>query len=228
MDPSSPHFQFTCWLRFWISAEILSGSLLGRNPWWYYVLIQACNPTQNESDIHVRHIWCVWQTLYAMDGYMDPSSTHFQCTCWLRFWISLAKILSGSLLGRNQCYYVLIQACDPTQNESYIQVRHMSGVWQPFYAMDGCMSQSSLFSVYLSTEIFRFWPKSFVTAWPQHMVLCTDSGSRPHLEWIIHPCQTYIRCLTTFICNGWAYGSIITPFSVQVLTQILDFSQNPG
>ena len=33
---------------------------------------------------------------------------------------------------------------------------------------------------------------------------------KTHPKWIIHPWQTYARWLTTFICNGWAHGFIIT------------------
>jgi len=52
---------------------------------------------------------------------------------------------------------------------------------------------------------------------------------KTHPERIIHPCQTYAMCLTTIICSGWAYGSIIKPLPLQGLArQILEFNQNPG
>jgi hypothetical protein len=49
-----------------------------------------------------------------------------------------------------------------------------------------------------------------------------------HPKWITHPCHTHTWCLTTFICNGWAYGSIITQFTLQVQDPIWKISRNPG
>jgi hypothetical protein len=45
-----------------------------------------------------------------------------------------------------------------------------------------------------------------------------------HPKWIPHPFQTYARCLSTFICNGWAFLAIIIALSPQVLSQILEIS----
>jgi hypothetical protein len=50
---------------------------------------------------------------------------------------------------------------------------------------------------------------------------------KTHLEWFPHPPQAYTRCLKTFICCGWAYGSITTPLPPHLLVQIWEFDQNP-
>ena len=49
-----------------------------------------------------------------------------------------------------------------------------------------------------------------------------------HPELLSHLCHTYITCLTAAICNGWAYGSTIIPFSLQVQAQIWQISKNLG
>jgi hypothetical protein len=50
---------------------------------------------------------------------------------------------------------------------------------------------------------------------------------KTHLELFSHPPQVYTRCLKTFICCGWAYGSITTPLLPHLLVQIWEFDQNP-
>jgi hypothetical protein len=48
----------------------------------------------------------------------------------------------------------------------------------------------------------------------------------PKMEGIPHPLPTHERCLKTFICCGWAHGSIIMPLPPHVLTQIWEVSWN--
>ena len=48
----------------------------------------------------------------------------------------------------------------------------------------------------------------------------------PKMEGFSHPLPTYERCLKTFICCGWAHGSIIMPLPPYVLTQIWEVSWN--
>ena len=43
-------------------------------------------------------------------------------------------------------------------------------------------------------------------------------------KYITHPCQTFKRCLPTFICNGCAYGAIIIALSLQVQALIWEMS----
>ena len=73
-------------------------------------------------------------------------------------------------------------------------------------------------------------PKSWVTAhcWSANHTTTQALRLMAHPEWITHPCHTYMGCLTTFICNEWAYGSITTSLSRQVVAQIWESSQNPG
>ena len=61
--------------------------------------------------------------------------------------------------------------------------------------------------------------------WAKNRTITQAMRLETHPEWITHPCHTYTRCLTTFICNGWAYGSITTSLSWQVLAQIWEISQ---
>ena len=67
--------------------------------------------------------------------------------------------------------------------------------------------------------------KSCITPGLQRIPLCSGWGS-PKMEGIPHPLPTYERCLKTFICCGWAHGSIIMPLSPHVLTQIWEVSWN--
>ena len=46
------------------------------------------------------------------------------------------------------------------------------------------------------------------------------------MEWFPHPLPTYTRHWTTFICCGWAHGSIIMPLPTHVSTQMLEVPWN--
>ena len=45
---------------------------------------------------------------------------------------------------------------------------------------------------------------------------------------ISHQCYTYIRCLTTFICSGCAYGCVPTRLWLLMPTKLLEFDQKSG
>ena len=46
------------------------------------------------------------------------------------------------------------------------------------------------------------------------------------MEWFPHPLPAYTRHWTTFICCGWAHGSIIMPLPTHVSTQMLEVPWN--
>jgi hypothetical protein len=46
------------------------------------------------------------------------------------------------------------------------------------------------------------------------------------MEWFPHPLPAYTRHWTTFICCGWAHGSIIMPLPTYVSTQMLEVPWN--
>jgi hypothetical protein len=45
---------------------------------------------------------------------------------------------------------------------------------------------------------------------------------------ISHQCYIHIRCLTTFICCGCAYGCVPTTLWFLILTKLLEFCQKSG
>ena len=45
------------------------------------------------------------------------------------------------------------------------------------------------------------------------------------MEWLQYLLSTYERCLTTFICCGWAYGAIFCPLPPIELSQIWESSE---
>ena len=49
-----------------------------------------------------------------------------------------------------------------------------------------------------------------------------------NIEWCPHPLQTYESYLTTFICCGRGYGSIIMPLPLHLSVKIWEISWNPG
>ena len=81
-----------------------------------------------------------------------------------------------------------------------------------------CASFSPLFFLRLLAKILGH-------CWAVKSTITQVMRLKTHQVQVKHPCHTYARCLTTFICNGWAYGFITTSFSRQVLAQIWEISQ---
>ena len=60
----------------------------GVNAWHQMLSLSGCwgsEPSWNGSHIPSKHIKGDWQTSYAVDGDMDPSSCHYNHTCWSGF-----------------------------------------------------------------------------------------------------------------------------------------------
>jgi len=66
-----------------------------------------------------------------------------------------------------------------------------------------------------SAEILHHWwaSKDAIMQWQWVRLLS-------NIEWFPHPFSTYEKCLTTFTCYGWAYGSITMPLPPSVLAQM--------
>ena len=69
------------------------------------------------------------------------------------------------------------------------------------------------------------WMKSCITPGLQRIPSCSGWGSYPRWKGS-HPLPAYERCLKTFICCGWAHGSITMKLPPHVLTQIWEVSWN--
>ena len=103
------------WMGIWISHHVVTTTLVGhsfRNSaeifvcWWVknepLCIGWGSKPTWNGSHIPSIHIQGVWQLSYAVDGDMDPSSSHSHHTCRPRFGKS-AEIL-GHCLELNEAF----------------------------------------------------------------------------------------------------------------------------
>ena len=93
--------------------------------------------------------------------------------------------------------------------------------------MDGHMDPSSLHYHGMWQPRFGKSAKILGHCWLTNHTFTQTMRLETHPEWITHLWHTYTRRLTTFICNGWAYGFITTPLSWQVAAMIFEISQNP-
>jgi hypothetical protein len=188
----------------------------------------GCRPTQSGSHIHIIHIQGVWQPSYAVDGHMEPSLLHFHGRCYPRFQIWEISQNLAVIAGRQMIPLHKQWGLRPTQSGSHIHIIHIQGVWQPSYAVDGHMKPSPLHIHGRCYPGFgKFLSKILSCCWAANDTITQAMRLKTHPEWFTHPCHTYTRCLTTFICCGWAYETITTSFSWQVLSQIWEISQNP-
>ena len=53
-------------------------------------------------------------------------------------------------------------------------------------------------------------------------------GLKTHVEWIIHPYESYTKWYTAIICSWWAYGSVITLLPPALLSKNSEFGWKPG
>ena len=104
---------------------------------------------------------------------------------------------------------------NPTWNGSNISSQHLRGAWQASYAVDGHMAPYSAHYHYhyhhLSCPRFGRSSEILVHCWAANDTIVQWLRFLPNMEWFPHPLPTYARWLTSFICCGWAYGSIIRP-----------------
>jgi len=86
-----------------------------------------------------------------------------------------------------------------TWNVSHLPSNDMKGVWQPSYAVDGDMGQSSCW--YHRSCCSRFWKSAHILGHCLKLNEATVHWLRlqTHMEWFPPPLQWYERCLTTFM-----------------------------
>ena len=93
--------------------------------------------------------------------------------------------------------------------------------------MDGDMDPSSC--RYHHTCELRFGESATILGhhWAQKEVIVHWLRLQTLVEWFPHPLHTYAMCMTTFICNGWRYGSVIMPLPPHLLVQICKIGWKP-
>ncbi len=112
----------------------------------------------------------------------------------------------------------------PTWNGSHIHLKHIQGDWQHSYAVDDQMDPSPC--CYQRTCWPRFGDMTKILGWSYFLNHTNLKWLRlkTHMKWFPHPPQANTRCLTTFICCGWADGSITMLLPLHLLAQIFEFN----
>jgi len=162
-------------------------------------------PTWNGSHIKFKHIEShYWHLSHPVNGGIHHHT--------------VTTKLVGPELG-SQLRSVLLALCPqmmpwcsgwgsyPTWNVSHIHSKYIQSDWQPTYAVDESMEESSY--CYYQT----CWPRFGKTI--ETVSLVCAQMMPWHSNW---------RWLPTFICCGWEYGSMIMPFLPHLLAQICEVS----
>ena len=148
---------------------------------------------------------------------MDPSSLHCRHQIW-----KISRNL-GSQLSYKPCHYTN----DEALQQPKLDPTSMSYIYKMFdnlhmHLMGGWIHHHSIVTTRFGklAEILGHCRATNCTI-TQMMRLYKSP------KWIPHSCHTYTRCLSIFVCNGWAYRSIITLSLLQV-KQRQQISRNPG
>ncbi len=96
--------------------------------------------------------------------------------------------------------------CKPPLTASHIYIGSIKSVKAPSYAVDGHMGAPlTVIPVQVGAKIWkigvRWGPDDIVVSW---LRLYTTTDCIPHPYWMC------IKCLSTFICCGWACGCTLT------------------
>jgi hypothetical protein len=100
--------------------------------------------------------------------------------------------------------------CTPNPYSSHLNVIYINGVWQPLYAVDVHMDVSP--PHYGCSCRPSFWNFARNLGYSQAISHIEMRWLRLYTQpiFISHQCYIYIRCLTTFICCGCAFGHVFT------------------
>jgi hypothetical protein len=184
--PPSPQWAFICfrwgygaptmllpphlWDRIW-KISWNHGSLLGVK-WYHHAVVEALIP---HGMIPTLKGDC--QTIYAVDGDMEPSSCCYHHTCGTRFgsqvklWISAGCQMIPSCSGWGS---------HPAWNDSHIHSKHIQGDWQALYAVDGDMEPPPCcYHHTCGTGFEKSAEKSWITAGCQMIPSCSGWDSHP-------------------------------------------------
>jgi hypothetical protein len=160
--------------------------------------------TWNGSHIHIQ---CVLDNSYVVDGQMDPPSFHCHQTCWCRVWG--VDQFPGLQWVYKWCQGALVEAPKPQWFPHYSI--HMERVVGHLFRADTGQMDPPSFNYHHTC-----WPRVWgVFGWCLGKREATNDVSvdwlRPqtHMEWLLHPLQTYKMCLRTFICC--VYGQMDPP-----------------
>jgi len=161
-------------------------------------------------------LWmCIW-----MWSHHDPAA-HVDQACGIlpQIWASLS-------------WYVMVKwgdwGCRPNPYSSQIHIIYIKGVWHPLYAVDVHMNVST--PHYGCSCGQSVW--NFVTNLGKSQLICDGEIRWLRLYtqpiFISHPYNIYIRCLTTFICCGCAYGCVHTTLWPLMSTKSLELCYKSG
>ncbi len=106
----------------------------------------------------------------------------------------------------------------PKWNCSHIHSKHMQSVWDHSYAVDHrYWDQSSCHYHNSGWHILWIRAKFPGHTWNWNNFMLQWLRLQTHIKWFSHLLQTYSKWFRTFICCGWALGSIIMPYSQHML-----------
>ena len=111
-------------------------------------------------------------------------------------------------------------------NDTHFNVKHVKVIYNLHMLWMFLPDQDTASLIY---QVFGYF-------WESWVVL----GNKPHCHAVVEALHSfimtftsisniYIRCLTTFICCGCAYGCVFLPgYSLSHLPSVLDILENPG
>ena len=140
MEPSSCCYCNSCWPRDFRCQSWNPGSLLGAK-WSRCVLVEAPNPNQlyptSTSNISkvFGNLHMLWMTIWnhhlaTNTTLVGPDLEHQEVKSWITAWCQMKLLYIG-------------WGSKPIWTLTHIYSKHMQGVWQPSYAVDNIMEQSS-------------------------------------------------------------------------------------
>ncbi len=188
--------------------------------WWWNAVIEAVDPTH----IHLTsmlykqkvfdNLYMLWMCIWMCPHHVKAAHVNQAFWILLQIWVTLS-------------WYVMVKCgnwgCRPNPYSSHINVIYIKSVWQSLYAVDVHM------------DVF---PARYdCSCWPSFWNFARNLGnSQPithgEMRWlrlqiqpifISHQYYIFKKCLTIFICCGYAYGCVPTTLRPLMPTKLLEF-----
>ena len=149
----------------------------------------------------------IWIHHHAVTTTLVGPDSKSQLKSWVTAWCQMKPLCSG-------------WGSKHTWNASRLPSIHIKGVWQCSYAVDGNTSQSLWGCNHACRSRFEKSVEILGHCLVQNEALMQWLRLQTHMECFPPPLHTYQTCLTTFICCGWGYGSVIILLSPRLSVQI--------
>jgi hypothetical protein len=223
MDVSPPRYGCSCRPSFWNIVRNMghSQAISDGDLQWLRLYTQP---------IFISHQCYIYKRCLTTFICCGCAYWHVPTTLWLLMPVYLPECCQkyGLLPGNKWWWNAVIEAAHPTHIH-LISMLYIYKVFDNLYMLWMCILTCSHHAMVAHADL-PFWNFARNVGYSQAISNGEMQWLRLHTQpiFISYQCYIYIRCLTTFICCGCAYGCVPTTLWLLMPTKLLEFCQKYG